>query len=205
MARAGCAVVRRRALLRACAAGGAWLLTGGHTPYEQWVVYRKRTLLVGSSRSDPSSYGLAEKIAAALATRIPKSRARLSRAPNYERLASLISTAQLNVAVLARDQALALSRGSAPFERFDPQPLRRLFDMAGYLLVSRADFPAHHAYLVTQALEAPWEELSGRVPVPEDDHPIPAHRGSLAFARGASIPPPPAEAEPATHEHSHDE
>ena len=71
-----------RAALVVAAAG----LLPGHTPYRQWVVYRKRHLMILASKRDPEGYakcrGLAERLAAA----IPESRARPSRAANAERI-----------------------------------------------------------------------------------------------------------------------
>ncbi len=193
--------MRRRALVGGLLGASALLLAAGHTPYGQWVVYRKRTLLIGSCRSDPPTYELAERIAAVLAEHLPKSRARLSRAPGYERLASLLATAQLNVAVLARDRALALSQGSWPFEAFDPVPLRLLFDMEDYVLACRADFPARHPYLVSRTLDQEATRM-GRT-IRERSGGVPPHEGTIAYAKGAPLPPPPAGVEPASHGHGH--
>ncbi len=197
--------MRRRAFVGGLLGGSALLLTAGHTPYGQWVVYRKRTLLIGSCRSDPPTYELAERIAAVLAEHLPKSRARLSRAPGYERLASLLATAQLHVAVLGRAQATALSQGSAPFEAFDPVPLRLLFDMEDYVLACRADFPARHAFLVSRTLAERAGGPTGHVPGQAGSDEIPVHDGTRTYAAGAPLPPPPAAAEPEQDGHTHDQ
>ena len=195
--------MQRRALLAGLLGGSAWLLASGHTPYEQWVVYRKRTLLIGSVRSDPPTYELAERIATHLAERLPKSRARLSRAANYRRLASLLGTAQLEVAVLSRARAIAMAGAGPPFTDFEPLPLRRLYDMGDYILTSHADFPARHAYLVSRTLAEKAAPVAGTVLGAVETDGIPPHPGSTAYARGAPLPAPPAETLPATH--SHDE
>ncbi len=201
--------MRRRAFLGKLGGGllggGALLLTSGHTPYGQWVVYRKRTLLIGSCRSDPPTFELGERIAAILAEFLPKSRARLSRAPNYERLASLLGTAQLNVAVLARDRAKAMSRGRAPFEAFDPVALRLLFDMGDYVLACRADFPKRHAFLVSRTLDEEATSIGRAIPEGSVGDSVPPHPGTLAYAEGAPIPPPPTETAPVDRSHSHAE
>ena len=195
--------MQRRALLAGLLGGSAWLLASGHTPYEQWVVYRKRTLLIGSVRSDPPTYELAERIAEHLAEQLPKSRARLSRAANYQRLASLLGTAQLEVAVLSRDQAIAMAKAEPPFTAFEPLALRQLYDMGDYILTSHADFPARHAYLVSRTLAEEPTPVTGQIADGAAPDGIPPHPGSIAYARGAPLPAPPAEAQPAKH--SHDE
>ena len=47
--------MRRRALLKTALIVTAWAVTGGHTPYRQWQVYRQRHLLIGASKSEMSS------------------------------------------------------------------------------------------------------------------------------------------------------
>ncbi len=193
--------MQRRGFLSGLLAGAALLICAGHTPYNQWVVYRKRTLLIGSVRSDPATYKLAEQVAAILAEALPKSRARLSRAPNYERLASLLATSQLSVAVLAKEQAKAMAGATSPYEQFDPVPLRALYDLGDYLLVGHADFPAHHAYLVAQTLQESGGSLGGTLPKQQDAAAIQVHQGTGAFARGEPPPEPPLPEDPVGHEH----
>jgi hypothetical protein len=91
----------RRDALRLVVTGAASLLAGGHAPYGQWGVYRKRYLLILTTRADPTSYELGTRIAAVLAERLPDSRARVSRAPHTERIASLMSSKQMDVALIA--------------------------------------------------------------------------------------------------------
>jgi hypothetical protein len=98
----------RRRTLRLALLGALSLLAGGHAPYGQWGVYRKRYLLILTSRDDATSYELGTQIAAVLAERLPESRARVSRAPHKQRIASLISSKQMDVAVMPRDDAANL-------------------------------------------------------------------------------------------------
>ncbi len=161
----------RRLLLRAALLGGAALLLQGHTPYRQWVAYRKRRLLIGSSKTDPASYRLSKQVAETLITNLPASRARASRAPNPWRLASLLATDQLDVGIFSADDATALAQGSAPLEDFGGLDLRVLFGFEGHFLVSRPDFPPRHAYLVSETLDRhggalPVQGLAHQVGVP---------------------------------------
>jgi hypothetical protein len=172
----------RRRLLGFGGAFAAAALLAGHTPYRQWKLYRQHHLLVFTSRDDPISDELGEKLAARLRDALPESRARVARAPNVERIASLLTTQQADVAVLARPLADALYRRAAPFEDFLPVALRVLADNATHQVVCRDDFKPLHAYLVASALTAGPDPV---VMLPAADGSVPPHPGALAVASGA--------------------
>ena len=178
----------RRAVLRLAGGAGVWLLTGGHTPYRQWTLFRRTHLLIGSTRADPPSYALGQQVAAILAEALPDSRARVSRAPSQRRVASLISTDQWQAAVVAQDAAAAMAAGTAPFEDFGPIGLRSLFVIGDHRLICRADFPDRHAYLVTATLAAHRERLPDAAPPDPSDPGVAIHPGALAYVIG--LPPP---------------
>lgn len=138
---------------RAFVLAAAGLAVAGHTPFLQWTVYRKRHLLILGSKADPAGYDLVVAVADALARTLPESKARPSRASNERRLASLLATAQMDVAVLAPETAQAIAKGAGPFADAGPVDLRLLRDLGGHLLVARADFPEEHAFLVVEALD----------------------------------------------------
>lgn len=123
-----------------------------HTPYKQWVVYRRKHLLIATDRSTEGSYELGKTLAATLKEDVQDSRARVARAPDSGRIARLLATEQFDVALLPRSEAVALTRGEAPFEPYGAVALRTLYVSGRFVLVSRADFPPDHAYLVTEAL-----------------------------------------------------
>ena len=181
----------RRAFLRHVAVAGVWLWSSAHTPYNQWNVYRQKHLLVLTSKTDPDGYALGQAIAATLLERLPSSGARVTRAPDLARVASLIATKQLDIAVLRREDARAMGDGAPPFDAFGGVPLRVVADFGGHVLVSRDDFPAIHAYRVAAALADNAIGTGATVPVdaaaggPAD---LPVHAGAAAFMRGA--PPP---------------
>ncbi len=72
---------RRRALWLSVGAAMV-LLLGGHTPYGQWVVYRKKHLLIGCHKADPETYDLAKRVVALLDAHLPAAKSRVARAPN---------------------------------------------------------------------------------------------------------------------------
>lgn len=154
------ALSRRRALALAggvvlAAAAGA-RPTAAHTPYAQWVVYRKKHLLIGCHREDPATYDHAKRIVAALEVELPAARARVARAPRPGRLASLLGTDQLDVAVLDTATADILARGVGAFAPYGPiplSPLRSLGPDGAHALYAREDFKPEHAAAVRAALE----------------------------------------------------
>ena len=185
--------MKRRRLLQTALVGLAGLVSSGHTPFQQWTVYRQRHLLILTDRSDPPSYPLGKRVAGVLAAHLPASRARVTRAPHTERIASLISSKQLDVALMTPTDAVALAAGQTPFKGYGPVALRTLVVVDGYLLICREDFPARHAYVVTRTLDLHRDELpevgtAGSVSPPD----VPLHPGALAYFEGR---PPPADDE----------
>ena len=182
--------MNRRGFLTVGLAGAALVLTSGHTPYRQWVVYRKRRLLIGTSRADAPSYLLGKQVAETLLTYLPESKARASRAPDPWRLASLLSTDQLDVAILSAADAAALLEGRPPFADFGGVALAGLFGLGGHLLVARADFPERHAYLVSRTLYEHRASIPGARPLKAGMGALPVHPGTLAYLRGKPLPEP---------------
>jgi hypothetical protein len=168
---------RRQAVGRLLTATALVMLLGGHTPYGQWVVYRKKHLVIGCHRADPETYELAKRAVDVLAVHLPDAQARVARAPDARRLASLIGTDQLEVAVLSADDARGMIAGEGPFEPYGAIQLVALAPLAGRVLVARADFPERHAWLVTGALGR--TELAESMARGEDPG-IPWHPGSIA-------------------------
>jgi len=185
--------MNRRAFLGSALALGALTFGSGHTPYRQWSIYRKRYLVILTSRTDAPSFPLGKRVAEVLATYLPSSKARVARAPFTRRIASLISSRQVEVAILARDDAAALFAGRPPFADFEPVPLRTLVGLGSHLLVCRDDFPERHAYLVAATLSRNRDRLPvtvspGPDQPPEPDATVPMHPGARAFFAGR--PPP---------------
>ncbi len=184
----GGAVSRRRLLVSALAG----IAVMGHTPYSQWAVYRKKHLLILTTKVDPDSFVLGKKVADVLLRQLPESRAAVSRAPHKERIASLISSKQMDLALMRPDDAAALRAGAAPYADYGPVELMSLAGVGNFLLVCRDDFAELHAYLVVKALATPGSGLvvlpaSAKSPQPPDAR-LPLHSGSIAFLSGAASP-----------------
>lgn len=175
----------RRRLFSVGGLAAAAFFVGGHTPYNQWVIYRKKHLLIGSHKGDPRGYALAKATVAALDRHLPAAKARVARAPHAGRLASLLATDQLETAILTESEAVAMRDGVDGFAPYGRVDLRTLMPVGDRLLVVRADFPQRHAWLVAEALN--HTDLA-RLP-DRTSRARPAwHAGSLAFFDGRPLP-----------------
>jgi hypothetical protein len=184
--------MRRRAFVRsllACALGALFTRTAGaHTPYRQWKILRQRFLLVHSSRSDPVSDAIAEGMVNIFDDVLPQANAMVARAPDEQRIASLLTTGQAVLAVMRTDLAVDLYRRDGAFRDFEGGQLRSLVSVGDHLLVSVASFPRHHAWLVTAALAENGETLEVRLPDQSAEGVgVPLHDGARAFADGESL------------------
>ena len=177
--------MNRRRVLKLATAAVAQLTLCGHTPYGQWVVYRKKHLLIGCHKVDPTTYDLAKRVVAVLGEHLPAANSRVARAPDAQRLASLLGTAQFDVAILNLADAVAMLHGADGFAAYGAVALRLLTPVGDRLLLSRAEFPERHARLLVEALSG-----SELVPARDQLHDVdvPWHPGSLAYLRDGPEP-----------------
>ncbi|MEM0909184.1 MAG: hypothetical protein AAGJ94_17600 [Pseudomonadota bacterium] len=147
-------ISRRAALM----GGAAFVVTGGgeasaHTPYKQWVVYRKKHLLLGCHRDDPVGYALAKSSAQHLSEELPSARARVARAPAPSRLASLLATDQLDLAIITPDLAAQMVNADGTLAVYGPIDLAVLAMLVDdRVLVAHTRFRQDHAELVAAAM-----------------------------------------------------
>ena len=179
---------RRQFITLASVATGAIVLCG-HSPYRQWQVYRKTHLVIVTSRDDLAGDDLAEQCAAIVRTALPDSKATVGRGPDVRRIASLMSTRQAEVAVLSRQNALAMYRGEGTFEQYGSIALRVLVENDAHQLICREDFPLQHGFLLAEALLTGGTGLGLSIPPINSaaSRDIPPHAGALAFAEGRAV------------------
>ena len=184
-------IVSRRSTIRLGIAAAALLFATAHTPYEHWVVYRRRVRLSGSSRDAPEGYRLGRHVAEVLARDLPESRARASRAPTAGRLASLIATDQMNFAVLPWSDGVALASGHPPYADFGGVALQGLFGFESHILVCLAAVPATHAYLISRALDRAIGPDSGNgFAMAKASGALSLHPGAQDYVAGRPLPEP---------------
>ena len=186
----------RRRLLTVFLTACAWVMTSGHAPYNQWRVYRQAHLLVLSHKQDPAAFLKTKKLAAMIAQRLPDSRAQASLAPDRQRVTSLLSSRQIDVALLTPDEARRLNAGEAPMTGAGPVPVRAIASFGDYVLICHADFPDRHAYLLAQAIAGLGAALAPELTLAAPGEAVADlafHPGALAFAEGRDLPDLPAE------------
>jgi len=157
-----------------------------HTPYRQWEVYRRKHLLIGCHKDVDVTYTLAREVVSMLDAHLPTAQARVARGPTSGRLASLLATEQLDVAIVSPADARAMSAGTQGFEPYGAIDLRLLLPLDDFLLVCRADFPASHAWLVSEAL-SDFNETTEQVDMKAV--PLKLHAGAKAYFDGMAQPP----------------
>ena len=119
--------------LRLAMAALAAAAAGAHTPYGQWTVYRRRNLFIVASRTDEAALALARAVVDGLSTELPESRAKVTRATDPVRIASLLATGQLDVAIVSRSEAAAMLVGSGEYRAVGPVALQTLAELGAYL------------------------------------------------------------------------
>lgn len=172
----------RRHMLAGLVAGAAAPAANAHTMYNQWIVYRQKNLLIGSHRKDLGTYAAALQLAEVLGHLLPEASARAARAPHPERLASLLGTRQLELAVLSSPDVRDMRAGLGKFAPYGSIPLTLVAQVDAHLLVAHQDFTPHHGWLVASALDQ-----SGIVPGETAQDPLPSHPGVDAFLDGVPM------------------
>lgn len=175
-------MIARRTVLGGMAAGLLAPAAVAHTLYPQWVAYRRKHLLIGCHRKDMATFELAQVLVDGINHALPEAKARPARAPHPERLASLIGTDQIELAVLPRAQALEMRDGAGRFKPYGRIDLTRLGDFGALVLVADAGFPARHGWLVRAALAE-----TGLQHDPPADPALRLHPGAEAQMAGIAL------------------
>ena len=155
--------MQRRRLLQSLLIGACGSALGGvlpqaltsayaHTPYKQWQVYRRKHLLIGCHKDVDLTYSLAKSIVSALDTHLPRASARVARAPTAGRIASLMATDQMDVAVVQPTAATMMFDGVGKFKPYGSIALNTLMHIDSFALICRSDLPERHAWLIVDAL-----------------------------------------------------
>ena len=175
-------MILRRTVLGMLAAGAFAPVAGAHALFPQWVAYRRKHLLIGCHRKDNRTFELAETLVGEINHALPKAKARAARTPHPERLASLIGTDQIELAVLSRVEAHQMRDGAGKFRPYGRLELTRLGDFSDYVLVAEAGFPDRHAWMVRAALaDAGLAQDTNSAPA------LPLHPGAVAWAEGVEL------------------
>jgi len=178
-----CNLARRSCIGAIMAAALQPLSSSAHTPYKQWAVYRQKHLLVGCHKDDPETYELSKKIVALLEIELPTASARVARAPAATRLASLLATDQLNVAIVAPETAVAMQSGAGIFAAYGSISLGTLLPIGNKVLIGHERLHDNHSWQITKALQS-----MTTVDVKTVSPALPWHNGSHQYVLGKPKP-----------------
>lgn len=162
----------------------------GHSPYRQWTIYRQVHLVIITSRDDPQGDALGDEMAEIVRAALPDSRAAVGRGPRAERTASLLATAQAEVAIVPKGLALAMFHGIDRFRDYGAIPLRVILQNDTHVLVSTTNFIDAHAYLLAEALLKNGAKLRLSLPSEAGGSLPPPHPGVVAYANGLPLEMP---------------
>ena len=147
--------MRRREFISALLVGlyaGTSNNARAHTPYKQWNVYRRKHLLIGCHKDRDETYVMAKTVVGVLEQHLPKASARVARAPTVQRIASLMATDQMDVAIVKPEDAGAMAQGIDNFKPYGEIALSELLQVEDLSMVCQSDVPDRHAWLITDAL-----------------------------------------------------
>jgi TRAP-type uncharacterized transport system substrate-binding protein len=179
--------MNRWKLLRLLLTVGTALLSMGHSPYRQWYVFRAKHLIVVTDDANPRAFPLAEEVAAAIAARLPESKAMAAKAKTSREVVKLLGSHQLQLGLLPINDALEAFHQKGRFSQDPAVSLRTLAVFGTYLLVALEDYSRDKAQQIAKTLA----EHPGNWSIPHGSlanakPPIPFHAGALDYYQGRS-------------------
>ena len=163
---------------RLCFIALAGLLLPGHSPYAQWYAYRAKHLVVVTD-GRPGALDLAQAVAKAVLTRWPESKAVAAEARSTQEALHLLSTGQLQVALIPSAAAVDALQGQGSFAADGKLPLRAIAALGDDVLVVLEAYPRDRARTLAGAI-ADSKALVSKAASPG----IPFHPGALEPDKG---------------------
>ena len=123
-----------------------------HSPWGQYQVYRRKHLLILSTREDAPSYPYSRKLVETLNATVPTASARPARAVDLERVYNLLRTDQFQFALLSNANVEMMINATGQFEGRPKVDLRTVFRFGDLRFVVRQDFPDNLVAVVTHGI-----------------------------------------------------
>jgi TRAP-type uncharacterized transport system substrate-binding protein len=130
----------------------AGLLLPGHSPYTQWYAYRAKHLVVVTDSGRPGAMELASDIASAVTAKWPQSKAVAAEARSAVEVLHLLSSGQLQVALVGSDDARDAAEGRGGFAAEGKLPLRAIAVLGSDVLVVLESYPRDRAQRLARAI-----------------------------------------------------
>ncbi len=149
-----------------------------HSPWGQYAVYRKKHLLVLSTRDDADSYSYSKLLVDAINKSAPEASARPARAINLERAYNLLRTDQFQFALLSRANIQSMRAATGTFAGRPSVDLKTIYQFDHLEFAVVADFPDELVAIVTDAVLSHIATLPGALPPAEVLKSETLHRGA---------------------------
>ena len=132
-----------------------------HSPWGQYSVYRKKHLLVLSTRDDIESYPYSKLLVSAINRTAPRAEARPARARDLKRAYELLRSDQFQFALLSRHNIDAMRLAKGTFVGDSPVDLKTIYQFGRLEFVVRAEFPDNLVAIVANAIISNLDALPG--------------------------------------------
>ena len=162
---------------RLCVIALAGLLLPGHSPYAQWYAYRTKHLVVVTD-GRPGALDLAQAVAAAVVAKWPQSKAVAAEARSTQEALHLLSTGQLQVALVPSAAAVDALQGRGSFAADGKLPLRAIAALGDDVLVVLEAYPRNRARTLAGAIADSRMLAAKAAPAKIPLHPGALDRGS---------------------------
>ena len=123
-----------------------------HSPWGQYQVYRQKHLLILSTKEDSPTYSFSKKLTTIINHAEPSADARPARAKDLRRIHALLKTDKMQFAVLSKDNAAHLRKGTAAFKDKGPLAMATIYTFGELEFLVQPTFPKQLVSVVTHAI-----------------------------------------------------
>lgn len=131
--------------------GLAFLLCG-HAPWGQHEVYRQMHMLVMCSKTDHGAFEFTKDLVFVLDEYLPEAKARAARARDTERLADLLITNQIPLAIISNELLETLTKSNSDIFQNLLETSKTLYTFSDMVLIVNHDFPKKHMKVIINSL-----------------------------------------------------
>jgi len=129
------------------------ILFSGHAPWGQHEVYRQMHMLVMCSKTDKGAFDFTKNLIVILDEYLPQAKARAARTRDTERLANLLTTNQIPLAIISNDLLLDLSNHDPNSFQTLLESAKTLYTFKDMILIVNHDFPKRHMEAIVASLD----------------------------------------------------
>ena len=123
-----------------------------HAPWGQHEVYRQMHMLLMCSKTDKGAFEFTKKLKIILDEYLPEAKARAARARDSERLADLLITNQIPLAVISNTFLSRLKKEDFKIFKELLMHSNTIYTFENMSLISHREFPDNHIIFIANAL-----------------------------------------------------